>query len=51
MEYGPVDVVVLASGNPTFDGSILGELERLAGSGTIRVLDAMSSPGARTAPG
>ena len=41
MKYGPVDVVVLASGQPKFDGSILGELERLAGTGTIRVLDAM----------
>jgi hypothetical protein len=41
MEYGPVDVVVLASGAPSFDGSILAELERLAETGTIRVLDAM----------
>ena len=41
MKYGPVDVVVLAMGEPRFDGSILTELERLASSGTIRVLDAM----------
>jgi hypothetical protein len=41
MKYGPVDVVVLAMGEPRFDGSILAELERLAGTGTIRVLDAM----------
>ena len=41
MEYGPVDVVVLGMGEPRFDGSILAELERLAGTGTIRVLDAM----------
>ncbi len=41
MEYGPVDVVVLASGHPRFDGTILGELERLVGTGTIRLLDAM----------
>lgn len=41
MKYGPVDVVVLAMGEPTFDGSILVELEKLVSTGTIRVLDAM----------
>jgi len=41
VEYGPVDVIVLAMGEPRFDGSILAELERLAKTGTIRVLDAM----------
>jgi hypothetical protein len=41
VKYGPVDVVVVAKGEPKFDGSILTELERLAGTGTIRVLDAM----------
>ena len=41
MRYGPVDVVVLAMGEPVFDGSIMAELERLAATGTIRVLDAM----------
>lgn len=41
MEYGPVDVIVLAMGEPHFEGSILTELERLASTGTIRVLDAM----------
>lgn len=41
MQYGPVDVIVLAIGEPKFDGSILAELERLAKAGTIRVLDAM----------
>jgi hypothetical protein len=41
MEYGPVDVVILASGEPRFDGKVVAELERLAGSGIIRVLDAM----------
>ena len=41
MRYGPVDVIVLAMGEPKFDGSILLELERLASAGTIRVLDAM----------
>ena len=41
IEYGPVDVVVLAFGEPRFDGSILSELEQQAATGTIRVLDAM----------
>jgi hypothetical protein len=41
INHGPVDVVVLASGEPRFDGGVLAELERQASSGTIRVLDAM----------
>src|SRR5262245_7589357 len=41
IKHGPVDVVVLASGEPSFDGTVLAELKRLAASGTIRVLDAM----------
>jgi hypothetical protein len=41
MRYGPVDVVVVAMGEPRFDGSVLAELERAAGTGAIRVLDAM----------
>jgi hypothetical protein len=41
MEHGPVDVVVVAMGSPSFDGSILAELERVAATGMIRVLDAM----------
>ena len=41
MEHGPVDVMVLAAGEPRFDGSVLAELERLSADGTIRVLDAM----------
>ena len=41
MEYGPMDVVVLASGEPRFDGTVLSELERLSANDTIRVLDAM----------
>jgi hypothetical protein len=41
MEHGPVDVVVVATGSPKFDGSILAELERVAATGVIRVLDAM----------
>lgn len=52
MEYGPVDVIVLAAGEPRFDGSVLAELERLASAGTIRLLDAMllakSDQGVRT---
>lgn len=41
MKHGPVDVVVLAVGEPRFDGSVLAELEKQAAIGTIRVLDAM----------
>lgn len=41
MEHGPVDVIVLVSAEPKLDGSVLGELQRLADEGTIRVLDAL----------
>lgn len=41
ISHGPVDVIVLAAGEPRFDGGVLAELERQAASGTIRVLDAM----------
>lgn len=41
MEYGPVDVIVLATGEPKFDGSVLDELIKLHDKGIIRVLDAM----------
>ncbi len=41
IKHGPVDVIVLAAGAPSFDGRVLAELERQAASGTIRVLDAM----------
>lgn len=41
MEHGPVDVFILGFGEPKFDGSIVSELERLAGEGIIRVLDVM----------
>jgi len=41
INHGPVDVVVLAAGEPRFDGGVLAELERQTASGTIRVLDAM----------
>lgn len=41
MKYGPVDVLVVAIGEPRFDGSVIAELARLADAGTIRLLDAM----------
>ena len=41
IKHGPVDVVVLAAGEPRFDGSVLAEVKRLVASGTIRVLDGM----------
>ena len=41
IKHGPVDVVVLAAGAPSLDGSVFAELERQTASGTIRVLDAM----------
>ena len=34
-------LVVMAAGEPRFDGSVFAELARQAQSGTIRVLDAM----------
>jgi hypothetical protein len=41
IQHGPVDVVVLAAGEPRFDDSVLAELERQAALGTFRVLDAI----------
>jgi len=41
MKHGPVDVVMLAFGEPKPDGSVADELRRLVDQGTIRVLDAM----------
>jgi hypothetical protein len=41
IQHGPVDVVVLAAGEPRLDGGVFAELERQAAAGTIRVLDAM----------
>ncbi|HXW00534.1 MAG TPA: DUF6325 family protein [Anaerolineae bacterium] len=41
IEHGPVDVIVVAAGEPRFNGAVFAELERQASSGTIRVLDAM----------
>lgn len=41
MSRGPVDVVVVAAGDPRFEGRVFTELERQVAAGTIRVLDAM----------
>lgn len=41
IKHGPVDMLVLALGEPTFDGSILRELKKQSANGVIRVLDAM----------
>jgi Family of unknown function (DUF6325) len=41
VQHGPVDVVAVAIGQPQFDGSVLAELEKVATTGMIRVLDAM----------
>lgn len=41
IKHGPVDVIVLAFGEPQFDGRVWDELEKQATSGVIRVLDAM----------
>jgi len=41
IKHGPVDVLVLAAGEPRFDGSVLAELQKQAATGIIRVLDAM----------
>ncbi len=41
IKHGPVDVLVLAAGEPRFDGSVLAELQKQVATGIIRVLDAM----------
>ena len=41
IKHGPIDVVVLASGAPRFEGTVFAELKRQAAAGTIRLLDAM----------
>jgi hypothetical protein len=38
IEHGPVDVIVVAAGEPRFNGAVLAELERQVSSGTIRLL-------------
>lgn len=41
IKHGPIDVLILAAGEPHFDGNVLAELERQAETGAIKVLDAM----------
>lgn len=41
IKHGPVDVIVLAAGQPRVDGSIFAALEKQVAKGTIRVLDGM----------
>jgi hypothetical protein len=41
MKYGPVDVIVLAMGEPKFDGTAMNEIKSAVDAGSIRVLDAM----------
>lgn len=41
IKRGPVDMLVLALGEPVFDGSIMRELQKQSAAGVIRVLDAM----------
>ena len=41
MEHGPVDVLVVATTEPRFEGGVLFELEKAASTGAIKVLDAM----------
>jgi hypothetical protein len=38
IEHIPVDVIVLAAGEPRFDGGVLAELERQVASGIVRGL-------------
>ncbi|WP_084124054.1 DUF6325 family protein [Demequina sp. NBRC 110054] len=41
MGLGPIEIVVIGFEHGRFDGSILPELERLTGAGTIRIVDAV----------
>jgi hypothetical protein len=41
IKHGPVDVILVYSKAPRFDGKILAELQKQVAAGTIRVLDAM----------
>jgi hypothetical protein len=41
IKRGPVDVIIMAVGQPKFEGQVVKELENLSAAGTIRVLDAM----------
>ncbi|GIH98388.1 hypothetical protein [Planobispora takensis] len=42
MAIGPVQLVVLGFNHPEFHGEIIGELERLRQSDTVRVIDALA---------
>ena len=42
MAVGPVQLIVLGFDHPNFQGEVLGELERLRDSDTIRVIDALA---------
>lgn len=41
MGLGPIEVVTIGFAHGRFDGSIMPELERLVGSGVIRIVDAV----------
>jgi uncharacterized membrane protein len=41
MSIGPVQLIVLGFPNPDFHGEIIGELERLRASDTVRVIDSL----------
>jgi len=42
MAIGPVQLIVLGFQHPHFHGEIIGELERLRASDTVRVIDALA---------
>jgi uncharacterized membrane protein len=42
MAIGPVQLIVLGFNHPDFHGEVIGELERLHDSGTVRVIDALA---------
>ena len=42
MAIGPVQLIVLGFNHPDFHGEIIGELERLRASDTVRVIDALA---------
>jgi uncharacterized membrane protein len=42
MAVGPVQLIVLGFTHPNFQGEVLGELEKLRDSDTIRVIDALA---------
>src|SRR6185503_19076325 len=42
MAIGPVQLIVLGFNHPNFHGEIIAELEKLRGSDTVRVIDALA---------